>query len=156
MPPKSIIDILICPNCNIKFNMDSGTLLCDKCDMNVPVVDAIPRFYNINKENIIQFDAVRSVNPIYWTDWRKYNYEYFEKKLKNVDKSALIFDVGAGTQPFDALFEYFNTYKIISQDELKDKKKCIKKALELTQNGDNIIVDNIHVVFFLYFIFHRI
>ena len=38
--------------------------------------------------------------------------------------------------------KYFSKYKIVNQDELKTKNKCLKKAEEYIKNGDKIIVDN--------------
>lgn len=64
-------------------------------------------------------------------------------ELDNKKSKIMYISVGAqGSGKSTVANKYFDTYKTISQDELKDKKKCIKKALELTKNGDNIIVDN--------------
>ena len=112
MISNSLIDMLSCPDCYGSLSGQNSNLECNKCDNNIPIIDGIPRFDKINMDRLIDYDAVKSVNPKNWTVWRKYNYEYIEKKLQNVNKSALLFDIGAGTQPFAELLGHFNTYTV--------------------------------------------
>jgi len=91
---------------------NNSNLKCNKCKNEISIIDGIPRFYKVSMDRLIDYDSIKSTNPANWTDWRKYNYEYFEKNLHNLDKSTFICDVGAGTQPFDKLFSRFNTYKV--------------------------------------------
>ena len=110
MVSTSLIDVLSCPDCYGSLSGYNSNLKCNKCDNNIPIIDGIPRFYKLNIDKLIDYNEVESVNPKNWKDWRKYNYEYFEKKLQNVNKSALIFDIGAGIQTFAELLGQFNTY----------------------------------------------
>ena len=38
--------------------------------------------------------------------------------------------------------KYFNSYKIINQDKLKTKNKCLQKTVKYLHNNKNVIIDN--------------
>lgn len=63
--------------------------------------------------------------------------------LSNPDNKVIYISVGPpGSGKSTTANQFFNNFKIISQDEFKNKKTCIQKTLESINQGDNIIIDN--------------
>jgi SAM-dependent methyltransferase len=108
---KTLLSILACHRCYSSLIYDKNTMMCDECKIYFPIVDNIPRFHGVSNENIINYDTDSVTKYEKFSKWRKYNYKYIETNLKNLNKSAFVFDVGAGTQQFAKLFETDNVYK---------------------------------------------
>ena len=63
----------------------------------------------------------------------------------NIDhnKKNMILMVGAPASGKSYLSKnYFNNYKIINQDKLKTKNKCLQKTVKYLHNNKNVIIDN--------------
>ena len=61
-----------------------------------------------------------------------------DHKLKN-----MILMVGAPASGKSYLSNnYFSSYKIINQDNLKSKKKCLDKTIKYLSQGKNVVIDN--------------
>ena len=83
-----------------------GMVCCRQCRKEFPVKD--------NKVIFTQYPAdafVRDISPSErWTRWRKSNFDYFDKELKRVPKSGILFDIGAGPSDFRELLSGFDVY----------------------------------------------
>ena len=76
----------------------------------------------------------------------KFNLKSNNKDFEfNIDhrKKNMILMVGAPASGKSYVSKnYFNNYKIINQDKLRTKNKCLEKTVEYLHNNKNIIIDN--------------
>lgn len=112
MMRDALLEVLYCPACHGSLSITDKGLCCKKCDLDLPVVDGIPRFNGASEKAIIEFDvhAVRSAAN--WTGWRRNNYDFFSNHMKGIKSGVRALDIGAGTSPFAALSEQFDAFSV--------------------------------------------
>lgn len=109
---SGLVEILCCPSCNNSLQDSREDLECSQCNVKIPIIDGIPRFYQTTTEKIIEFDETTIRNLSHWTSWRRKNYDFFQNNLKNIKYDSTLLDIGAGGSPFAKLLEPFQTYKV--------------------------------------------
>lgn len=123
------------------------------------VGDAAGRIYNKRKDHssddlYFAFNIkLKFFTPEKFFDEPDENHEINEFNLKSYNDESIDFDinhnnkniiimVGAPASGKSFISKKFDSYKIISQDKLKSKKKCLEKTLKYLSKNRNIIIDN--------------
>lgn len=103
---------MCCPKCCGALLDNGREFICKNCGIEVPIVDDIPRFWDTTTAPKIPFETHLFRNPAHWTGWRKRNFQFFLKELRELPESSMLLDVGAGTTPFIQLIDPFKSFKV--------------------------------------------
>ncbi len=99
-------EIITCPEClSDQLEYLKNKITCRKCGTNYFLKNNIPHFIETKEVTLPLKKDIK--NPINWTAWRKENYYFFEKYLKNAEGNIKILDLGAGQGHFSNLFEKY-------------------------------------------------
>ena len=91
-------------------------------------------FHNEDKTDKFIIDGF---NPL------EYNLKPYQKlKFKKQDKELVIMIGCPGSGKSRFAKKYYKSYRLISQDQLKSKSKCLKLCQKIMEEGDSIIIDN--------------
>lgn len=98
----NLLDILICDRCGQELFPEAGMLICSTCDRRVPIENGKPVFTPYPEG--LQPSPKITRDPHTGTPWRRANWQFLERQIRQLDPQALILDVGAGRGDFAALF----------------------------------------------------
>ncbi len=99
------IPFIACQQCGASMNQKGAVLICSSCKAEASLIDE--KIYFTGKPDNIEINTKGS-DYEKWSAWRKANYNFFERELKELTADAKLVDIGAGPSQFRKLFERFS------------------------------------------------